>query len=137
MELLLNLLWLMLALPGVLILRRQPLSLPGAWSRCWPRCLVILGCVLVLLFPVVSATDDLHPASFEIEECSVSKHAIKQSPGAKSPAWSHDGGRPMRLVHVAALRPSREACGTAAEYLPVLPERALARSVDGRAPPLA
>jgi len=137
MELFLNLLWLMLALPAFLVLRHHSASARSSGKPSHPGSLVLLGCLLALLFPVVSASDDLHSASIEMEESSVSKRAVKQSPGAKSPAWSDNGGRPMRLVHLAALQPKTEACGTVSEYLPVLPELAVACNVHDRAPPEA
>lgn len=68
MEIALNILWLLLLLPAAWLHQRQN---PDCCShlRC-PRLapLLILGCVLVLLFPVISATDDLHAMRFEMEE---------------------------------------------------------------------
>ena len=101
MELLLNVLWLLLALPAVVIWRRQSASpwSSGKQSRC--RSLVLLVCLLALLFPVVSASDDLHPISAEIEESGPFKRTVKQSPGVKSPMCSYDGGGAARLARVA------------------------------------
>src|ERR1700691_6022123 len=69
MELLLNIAWVLLALPACWLWRRnaearQIRRLSGL------QCLLALGCVLVLLFPVVSATDDLHTMRAEMEESS-------------------------------------------------------------------
>jgi hypothetical protein len=135
MELLLNLLWLMLALPGVLILRRQPLSLPGGWRRSCPRCLIILGCVLVLLFPVVSATDDLHSASLEIEESTPAKRIAKLSPPAKPPALGHAGKLLALLALLVLNAPRSEAVGKITERLTFIPEQTLTHSQSSRAPP--
>ena len=97
MELLLNLLWLTLALPAIWMWRHQSVSAKNC--RCFDRIrpLVLLGCVLMLLFPVVSATDDLHAMGQEIEESSPSKRVVKQAVVDKSltrimtagplPAW--------------------------------------------------
>jgi len=69
MEIALNVVWLLLVLPAVWIYQQQG---PGCanqssrFVRLGP--LLILGCVLVLLFPVISATDDLHAMRFEMEE---------------------------------------------------------------------
>jgi hypothetical protein len=137
MELLLNLLWLALALPAVLIWRRQP-ALPwssGKQARFRP--LVLLGCLLALLFPVVSASDDLHPISAEIEESGSFKRSVKQSPGVKSPMCSYDGGGAARPVRVASFRPENDFFGALSEYLGVLPRQTLVRSVDDRGPPEA
>jgi len=81
MELLLNLLWLLLAMPAFWLWR---------YSRTAPkrrqfdafRCFLALGCLLVILFPVVSATDDIHAMRAEMEE-SPSKKSICQSGGDK------------------------------------------------------
>lgn len=69
MELALNFFWLLLILPAGWIYRRQILS--GAYPPVRSGrfgSLLILACILVLLFPVVSATDDLHTVGFEMEE---------------------------------------------------------------------
>jgi hypothetical protein len=135
MELLLNFLWLMLALPAFWIGLRQPTAARDSGRAYRSHSFVLLGFLLALLFPVVSATDDLHPIRAEIEECSPSKRVVKASPGAKSPVWSHEGGPAARLVSLASLRPKHEAWGPVSKYLPVLPQKALAATLGGRAPP--
>src|ERR1017187_1487735 len=68
MELLLNLIWLTLAAGALLaFLRVQPGSARTVSGR---KALLALACVVVLLFPVVSASDDLHPAQAVMEEAS-------------------------------------------------------------------
>ena len=67
MELLLNLAWLLLVLPAYGIWRQ------GAVAKRQNRFnslqgLLALGCLLVLLFPIISATDDLHAMRAEMEE---------------------------------------------------------------------
>ncbi|HKV80320.1 MAG TPA: hypothetical protein VJP02_19380 [Candidatus Sulfotelmatobacter sp.] len=77
MELLLNLFWLLLAMPAYWLWR---------YSRTAPRrrtfdafqCFLALGCLLVILFPVVSASDDLRAMRAEMEESS-SKKSICQA----------------------------------------------------------
>ena len=68
MELFLNILWLLLALPALWVWRYEKAGAAGAnaFARLGP--LLILGCVLVLLFPVVSATDDLQAMRLEMED---------------------------------------------------------------------
>jgi len=86
MELLLNLAWLLLAVPALWLWR-------GA--RCAPhrrkftafQCLLSLGCMLVILFPVISATDDLRAMRNEIEESPSSKRTIRQASNDKVSAW--------------------------------------------------
>lgn len=65
-ELLLNLCWLALVLPAFLLWRRRSSS-----DRTVRRSflfLCALGCVLILLFPIISASDDLHSSGLAIEE---------------------------------------------------------------------
>lgn len=134
MELLLNLLWLMLALPAVLIWRCQPPS-PLCSGKQRSRSFILLGCLLALLFPVVSATDDLHPISAEIEESGPFKRTVKQSPSLKSPACSYDGGRAARLAHAASFPSKNDLFEAVSEYLPVLPRQTLVSAIADRAPP--
>jgi hypothetical protein len=134
MELLLNLLWLTLVLPAVLIWRRQSVCSRSLWHPHSFRAIVLLGCLLVLLFPVVSATDDLHPIRNEIEESSPSRRAAKQAPAPHSPDWNM-GAPPACRVEVASFRPASEPCGLVSEYLAVLPELILPGAGGGRAPP--
>jgi hypothetical protein len=86
MELLLNLAWMLLALPAYWLWRRD------AGARLARRVsslqgLLALGCVLVLLFPVISATDDLHAMRAEIEDSASSKRTVRQAGSDKSSAW--------------------------------------------------
>jgi len=82
MELLLNLTWLLLALPA-LLLWRDSRSAPDARRFTAVQCLLALGCMLVILFPVISATDDLRAMRAEIEESQVNKRSIGQSNGER------------------------------------------------------
>ena len=67
MELLLNLIWLTLGMGSFLIfLRRRPQPA----RRLYRQEVLALACALLLLFPVVSASDDLHPAQALLEEAS-------------------------------------------------------------------
>src|SRR5215831_12850116 len=80
MELLLNLAWLLLALPAYWLWRER-----GAMRKSGFQCLLALGCLLVVLFPVISATDDLQAMRTEMEESSgASKRTLRQASGEKS-----------------------------------------------------
>ena len=71
MELLLNLVWIALAVSAFGALARiqcasaQKYSVAGARNV---KALLALSCVLVLLFPIVSASDDLHPSQAVLED---------------------------------------------------------------------
>ena len=80
MELLLNLAWVMLALPAYWLWRRGR----GFGSV---QGLLALGCGLVLLFPVISATDDLHAMRAEMEDSAISKRTVRQAGSDKNSGW--------------------------------------------------
>jgi len=84
-ELLLNLAWLLLALPAFWLWRDSRSAASGRKFTAF-QCLLTLGCMLVILFPVVSATDDLQAMRAEMEESATSKRSIGQSSGEKSSA---------------------------------------------------
>ncbi len=66
MELLLNLIWVALAMGSFAVfMRRRQSTRDGTVD--W-RSLLTLACVLLLLFPVISASDDLHPTQALTEE---------------------------------------------------------------------
>lgn len=97
MELLLNLVWLLLAVPAYWLWRGSRTA--GA-QRTFSalQCLLALGCVLVVLFPVVSATDDLQAMRAEIEESPASKRGVRQSGTDRAPAWNAQLHVPAALV---------------------------------------
>ena len=83
MELLLNLIWLLLVVLAV-----------SAWQRYGRRSealrsLLGLTCLAVLLFPVISATDDLHAVRTDMEESSSAKRIAKQVESKRDPANGH------------------------------------------------
>src|SRR5271169_265690 len=70
MELLLNLVWMIVALVALSAFMRRRHKF-GATPRVpYEKALLALACVLVLLFPVVSASDDLHPTQAVLEDAS-------------------------------------------------------------------
>jgi hypothetical protein len=86
MELSLNLAWMLLVLPAYW-LWRQDTSARLARRVTSLQCLLALGCVLVLLFPVISASDDLHAMRAEMEESATSKRTVRVATGDRSSAW--------------------------------------------------
>jgi hypothetical protein len=83
-ELLLNILWLLLVGPGIYLWVRRRRTKPS-FQFC-----IALACLLFLLFPVISASDDLHAMRSEMEESSPGKQVLEQiakrSPGVASTA---------------------------------------------------
>ena len=134
MELLLNILWLALALPAVWMWRHKPACANhpqrfGSW-----RPFLLFGCALVLLFPVVSATDDLQAMRPEMEESS-SSLVLKQTAGTRSSAWTHPTGSFLSEFSAPALGGNDPLCGLVSLASTPLPERAFFSQKDSRAPP--
>lgn len=86
MELLLNLAWLLLALPAFWLWRRSK-NAPVGCRFSALQCLLALGCMLVILFPVVSATDDLLVMRSEMEESPAGKKTIRAASNDKAASW--------------------------------------------------
>jgi hypothetical protein len=136
MELLLNLAWVLMALPAYWLWLR------GAGARESRRAsalqfLLALGCVLVLLFPVISATDDLHAMRAEMEESATSKRAVRQAGGERHAAWVNrlQGSLASALLAGLVWLPAPEA---GRFEVSVSDRLLLARPCDwhaGRAPP--
>jgi len=80
MELLLNLAWLLLAVPAFWVWRGRALSRRTS-SR---QALLTLGCLLTILFPVISASDDLRAMRTEMEESSTIKRSLRQASSDRS-----------------------------------------------------
>lgn len=137
MELVLNILWLLLALPALWIWRYGAPRADRAvrFARLGP--LLILGCVLVLLFPVISATDDLHAMQFEMEEPG-SQSRVKQSAGDRSccPVFK-SCSLPVQSVSSLCDQPHDKVCGRVYfAPLPIAGETSVYQ-LASRAPPSA
>ena len=85
MEFLLNLAWLLLALPAYLLWRDSRTAHDGRRFASL-QILLALGCMIVILFPVISATDDLRAMRTEMEESPASKRSVCQKSGEKPSA---------------------------------------------------
>jgi hypothetical protein len=70
MELLLNLIWLGLAIGALAAFVEGRRRSARTAEAPFGLSLLALVCVLVLLFPVISASDDLHPAQAVVEDAS-------------------------------------------------------------------
>lgn len=98
MELLLNLLWVLLVMPAFWLWRYSRTA-PERRKASTFHCLLALGCLLVILFPVISATDDLHAMRAEMEESPSGKRSIGQS-GSEKPSPSKSLLQPALTVAV-------------------------------------
>src|SRR5262249_14428257 len=90
-ELLLNLIWLALTFTAGMAwwLRRRP---AGNFAAGYGTVLAI-GCLVALVFPVVSVSDDLYALRGEIEETTPCASSVKKSASSSSLYWS-DGSQP-------------------------------------------
>jgi hypothetical protein len=132
MELLLNLTWLLLALPAFLLWRGCRSASAGRRFTAI-QCVLALGCMLIMLFPVVSATDDLRAMRAEVEESPISKHSIGQQSGERLSA-SKSQAQPALAVHTYSPVLSEQSWHVVAAGLMTTPASpAIVRS--GRAPP--
>ena len=88
MELLLNLAWLLLALPAYWLWRDSRSAHDGRRFASI-QILLALGCMLVILFPVISASDDLQAMRSEMEETPAGKRSAchKSSEKTSSDRW--------------------------------------------------
>jgi hypothetical protein len=132
MELLLNLAWLLLALPAFWLWRGSRYA-PRDHKFTALQCLLALGGLLVILFPVVSATDDLCAMRNVMEESPASKRTIRQISNDKASAWKWQSP-PALVAATSSIRVSdqgRQALPSPGLSVPAAP--ALARA--GRSPP--
>jgi hypothetical protein len=130
MELLLNLIWLLLVVPAFLLWKssRQAEGIPRARLR-----FLALACVLALLFPVVSATDDIQAMRPEIEEAGGrdalgTSHHFRLAPVDSS---SHS----LALPSLPAAQPELRIWGMVPSILASSPAGYAATTRPGRAPP--
>jgi hypothetical protein len=134
MELLLNLLWVLLALPGYWLWRRGG----GAHRErglSSLQCLLALGCVLVLLFPVISASDDLHAMRAEMEDSSISKRTVRSAGSDKNSAWVNRLQGPPAVAERGVLQVAPEAERLEVSIACVSTQARLGVFHGGRAPP--
>lgn len=131
MELLLNLAWLLLALPAYWLWHDSRI-VPATRKFTALQCLLALGCMLVVLFPVVSATDDLRAMRAEMEESSTNKRSIGQS-GSENPSAPRSQAQPALAAasHTSVLQQGWHF--VAATLVPAPVSSTVFRA--GRAPP--
>jgi hypothetical protein len=136
MELTLNLIWLLLAIPATWIWRCAPSEgLRG--NRQSLRCLLVLGCVLMVLFPVVSATDDLQAMRPETEEAGV-RDTLGNPHHERLLASPGDACNTFALLAARfLLRPEPTVRAVAAQTPVALPAMRVVTTRGGRAPPVS
>ena len=128
MELLLNMAWLLLAFPAYWLWRAR-----GSTQKSSLQCLLSLGCLLVLLFPVISATDDLQAMRSEMEESSSNKRTFRQAanPDNSLLGWHSPAAVVPAAPNPFALTEHRLVLAVGFFVLPLAPKA----ERSGRSPP--
>lgn len=133
MELLLNLIWITLAMGSLCAFVSRRRSSTSTPQVPYLKALLALACGLVLLFPIVSASDDLHPVQAVMEDAS---KRVQQAFGPVSLARS--GSQiailPVLLaVHLVFSLVASWGCNPRTLSVRVLDRADI--PADGRAPP--
>jgi len=129
MELFLNLCWFSLLLPGYLLWRERTSSDRPAAPLVF---LSTLGCALILLFPVISVTDDLHAIRPEMEE---SERAFRQAAHRVCALHALTHSAQPILPGSASLAAGFPQIWTVLPFSPQALRTFPASAPDGRAPP--
>jgi HAMP domain-containing protein len=128
LELLLNLCWLLLLGPGAYLWLRQRRRAKPVFQFS-----IALACLLFLLFPVISATDDLHAFRQEMEESSPTKKALKQV--AKRTTAPEFSAPPAQIPSAVSFPPSTQICGFVLIFDVPAPASERSGIFTSRAPP--
>jgi hypothetical protein len=132
MELLLNLAWLLLVIPAFCLWRA---STRGHEARQSRLVLLVLACTLAILFPVVSASDDIQAMRPEIEESS-GRDVVRHSGHTRFFTSQQDllGGR-ASLPSLAVPAPEFRAWGMIVPACCSYSTSAFLQARIGRSPP--
>jgi hypothetical protein len=135
MELLLNIAWVLLAVPAVWVWLRASNGRAAAFSRL--SCMLVLGCMLLLLFPVVSASDDLHAMRPEVEESSLSKKASQHASANDSHSACSCHGPQLAACPQFAFSPDSLSGSLPVHHSVASSQQGLVRAPGWRAPPVS
>jgi len=136
MELFLNLLWLLLAVPAVWVWHTARCRHVGSAGQS-RQCVLVLGCVLLMLFPVVSVTDDLQAMRPEIEESANRTGLRNSSHGRCSSLPDGVSGNFALSAARAAVSPDQSVWLEVLSPSVLRPAAVLVPTRAGRAPPLS
>lgn len=134
MELTLNLIWLLLTIPAVWVWHEARCARPGERDL---QGLLLLACILMLLFPVVSATDDLQAMRPEMEEAAVQDTSGRSDHGRLLAAAGGSCNTFVLLTARFVVLPELVVWGPVAEVATLLPAIGVVTRRAGRAPPLS
>jgi hypothetical protein len=129
LELLLNLCWLLPITLAICFWRRQPRS------RSLQAALA-LSCVQFLLFPFISATDDLYAMRQVLKESSPGKRTLKRAVNYSFAAGGSNTP-PAELNCILQGLPFNQTCGRIVSAHPGVPLTTCTIISPGRAPPFS
>ena len=133
MELLLNTFWLLIAVGALGIWIRQWRR--GARRRDLPLQLFALGCVLVFLLPVISASDDLHATALAVEASGFSRKILLKSITPSGASVHTHVLAAVLLLALFSAAGRKLVVGAATEQRVLLSVTGFIHPVDDRAPP--
>jgi hypothetical protein len=135
MEVLLNLAWLLVAIVALARwLSQSRRRASGATGLCLQ--FIALVCALALLFPAISATDDLHAAKLAVEASDVARKVLRSMNTVSSSGavdWLHF--LPAVLLLALLVAPRRKFICAIPEAPRVLPRTDFFSLLPSRAPP--
>lgn len=137
MELLLNLVWLLVATAAIVLWLNQRRCSASTGRRDLLLQSVALACALAVLFPAISATDDLHAAQLAVEASDVARKVLRSMNTVSSSGavdWMHFLLALLLLAVMAA--PRRRFIHSVREFFVFTLDAAFLSSVTGRAPPV-
>jgi hypothetical protein len=80
------------------------------------QCLLALGCAVVLLFPVISATDDLRAMRSEMEESAGSNREVRQACAVRAASAVHRLQGPPAMMSASVSLPFLAAARFATSF---------------------
>lgn len=105
-EYVLNCCWLLLFVLAFRVWRQRTRCVRQRHQYSSQQCLVALLCAVFLLFPVISASDDLHAMRPEMEESSSSKRTLQQALNHRASTQCHSAPLVARLTLPLAVLPT-------------------------------
>ncbi|HEV2116945.1 MAG TPA: hypothetical protein VGR48_13020 [Terriglobales bacterium] len=136
MELLLNLAWVLVAVAAVVLWLRQNRRGVSAARVSLLLQSIALACALAVLFPAISATDDLHAAQLAVEAQDVARKVLRSMNTVSSSSavdWLHF--LPAFLLLAVMLAPCHRFVRTVSKSPVFALEAACFASLTNRAPP--
>jgi hypothetical protein len=136
-ETVLNALWFILAIASFGLLFRSFAYRSAEPSRSSTRlqCVVALGCVLAILFPVISLTDDLHDMQAAVEDPASSGMTVKKFGVSRQLAPTRAQHQLLFIVSLLHIMVGLATLGHTTIRRTVLLSSGLSLNIFGRAPP--